>query len=124
VRYEKAESFSKKLDQNDPIKRCRDQFYIPQQDGQDEVYFCGNSLGLQPKLMADYLNLELEKWREKGVKGHFEGEFPWMPYHEFLTEGLAAIVGAKHSEVVAMNSLTVNLHLMMVSFFPADQKKI
>lgn len=109
---------AQQLDQQDPLKQMREQFHIPKQDnGDDEIYLCGNSLGLQPKRTQEYLNYELSQWQKLGVKGHFSGEFPWMPYHEFLTEESAKLVGAKNSEVVCMNSLTANLHFMMVSFY-------
>lgn len=110
--------YARQLDQQDPISRMREQFHIPKQDnGDDEIYLCGNSLGLQPKRTQEYLNYELSQWQKLGVKGHFSGDFPWMPYHEFLTEESAKLVGAKNSEVVCMNSLTANLHFMMVSFY-------
>ena len=109
---------AQQLDQQDPLKHLREQFHIPKQDnGDDEIYLCGNSLGLQPKRTQEYLNYELSQWQKLGVKGHFSGDFPWMPYHEFLTEESAKLVGAKNSEVVCMNSLTANLHFMMVSFY-------
>ena len=110
--------FAKQLDLHDPLARFRDQFHIPRSgENQEEIYLCGNSLGLQPRRAADYVTFELDKWKELGVKGHFEGEFPWMPYHEFLTGTMSKLVGADSGEVVAMNSLTANLHLMMVSFY-------
>lgn len=110
--------YAKNLDAQDPIANIRKLFHIPKQDnGDNEIYFCGNSLGLQPKLTAEYLNRELSQWQKLGVKGHFSGDFPWMPYHEFLAEESAKLVGAKTSEVVAMNTLTANLHFMMVSFY-------
>lgn len=116
--FENTLDFALKLDEADPLKSFRDEFHIPKQkSGKDEVYFVGNSLGLQPKLTSSYLNDELTKWQTLGVKGHFDCEFPWMPYHEFLTEQSAALVGARENEVVCMNSLTANLHLMMVTFF-------
>ncbi|ACV25797.1 kynureninase [Kangiella koreensis] len=109
---------AQQLDQQDPLHHMRDQFHIPKQDnGDDEIYLCGNSLGLQPKRTQEYLNYELNQWQKLGVKGHFSGDFPWMPYHEFLTEESAKLVGAKNTEVVCMNSLTANLHFMMVSFY-------
>lgn len=115
---------AQKLDQQDPLKQMREQFHIPKQDnGDDEIYLCGNSLGLQPKRTQEYLNYELSQWQKLGVKGHFSGDFPWMPYHEFLTEESAKLVGAKNSEVVCMNSLTANLHFMMVSFYRPTQKR-
>ncbi len=111
--------YAKELDQQDALSRMRDAFHIPKIKGtdQEEIYFCGNSLGLQPKLTAQYLNDELTKWQKLGVKGHFDCEFPWMPYHEFLAEESARLVGAHPAEVVSMNSLTANLHFMMVSFY-------
>ena len=109
---------SLELDANDPLKDFRNQFYIPKQkNGEDHIYLCGNSLGLQPKNCRDYINQELDDWATFGVEGHFHAKHPWMPYHEFLTNTMAEVVGAKPSEVVVMNSLTVNLHLMMVSFY-------
>ena len=112
------------LDANDPLSSFREQFHIPQlEDGSEEIYFVGNSLGLQPKLTASFLESELENWRKRGVRGHFEGDFPWMPYHEFLTETMADLVGARQEEVVMMNSLTVNLHLMMATFYRPEEKR-
>ena len=112
------------LDAVDPLAGFRDRFWIPQRpDGSDQLYFCGNSLGLQPKALAAEMEQELEAWKDLGVAGHFEGRFPWMPYHEFLREPLARLTGALPHEVVAMNSLTVNLHLMMVSFYRPDGRR-
>lgn len=106
------------LDRHDALSRFREEFYLPTQaNGKQEIYFCGNSLGLQPRRVGVYVNEFLQDWAAKGVRGHFEGTHPWLPYHEFLTEGLAKLAGAQPVEVVAMNSLTVNLHLMMVSFY-------
>ncbi len=114
---------AKEFDRQDPLRGYRDQFHIPTTGGETEVYLVGNSLGLQPKRTAEYLERELEQWRTLGVRGHFEGEFPWMPYHEFLTETMAVLVGANADEVVMMNSLTVNLHLMMATFYrPTDRR--
>lgn len=116
--------YARQLDQQDPLNRMREQFHIPKQDnGDDEIYLCGNSLGLQPKRTQEYLNYELSQWQKLGVKGHFSGDFPWMPYHEFLTEESAKLVGAKNSEVVCMNSLTANLHFMMVSFYRPNKTR-
>lgn len=115
------------LDQNDPIRHMRDAFFIPKMPtGADRIYLCGNSLGLQPKQTADFVQQELEDWKNLGVDGHFEARKPWMPYHEFLTKQMAAVVGGLPHEVVVMNSLTVNLHLLMVSFYRpnADRNKI
>ncbi|MGX5175181.1 kynureninase [Aliikangiella sp. IMCC44653] len=118
MQFENNLNFAQTLDKNDPLAKMRDEFHIPKQaNGEDEIYLCGNSLGLQPKKVSEYLNYELSQWQKLGVKGHFSGDFPWMPYHEFLAQGFADLVGAKTSEVVAMNSLTANLHFMMVSFY-------
>lgn len=105
------------LDAADPLARFRDQFWIPQHGGQDSVYFVGNSLGLQPKTVAGVLTEELEKWQRLGVRGHFESERPWLPWHELLTPLMAKVVGGLEEEVVVMNSLTTNLHLMMATFY-------
>ncbi|WP_251358266.1 kynureninase [Kangiella sp. TOML190] len=119
-----SQEYARQLDAQDPISHLRDEFHIPKQaNGEDEIYFCGNSLGLQPKRTQEYLNYELSQWQKLGVKGHFSGDFPWMPYHEFLTEESAKLVGAKKSEVVCMNSLTANLHFMMVSFYRPTAKR-
>lgn len=116
--YQPTKDFADRMDREDTFAHFRDQFHIPKQEnGDNEYYFTGNSLGLQPKLTAQYVNDELVKWQKLGVKGHFDCEYPWMPYHEFLLEGSADLVGAQSSEVVVMNSLTANLHFMMVSFY-------
>jgi kynureninase len=102
----------------------RDRFRIPTgAEGRDSIYFCGNSLGLQAIASADAVEAELERWGRLGVAGHFDGPLAWMPYHRLATDNLALITGAKPHEVVAMNSLTVNLHLMMVSFFRPDRQR-
>jgi kynureninase len=117
-------AYAQQLDKNDPLAKMREQFAIPKQaNGEDEYYFTGNSLGLQPKLAREYVIELLDSWGQRGVKGHFEGEHPWLPYHEFLTEQSALLVGAKNEEVVMMNSLTTNLHLMMVSFYQPQGKR-
>jgi kynureninase len=109
---------AKKLDAEDPLKKFRQEFLFPKNEkGEVYTYLCGNSLGLQPKKAKDYIQQELTDWAHLGVEGHFEAKNPWLPYHEFLTQPLARLVGAKPIEVVAMNSLTVNLHLLMVSFY-------
>jgi kynureninase len=122
--YKSGLEFAKLLDQNDSLARFKDQFHIPKdKNGNDLIYFCGNSLGLQPKITKDYINQELEDWANLGVEGHTEGKNPWLHYHEFLTETMANIVGAKNNEVVVMNSLTANLHFMMVSFYQPTPKR-
>jgi kynureninase len=105
------------LDAADPLRSFRDEFHIPKHGEHDQLYFCGNSLGLQPKAVRAALMDELDDWAKLGVEAHFLGKNPWMPYHNFVRETLAGCVGALPSEVVAMNSLTVNLHLLMVSFY-------
>ena len=125
--FENSESFALEMDERDSLKQFREQFYIPKQaGGVDALYFTGNSLGLQPRATRGYIEQELNDWEKFGVEGHFHAERPWMPYHEYVTRQLAEIVGAKPSEVVAMNSLTVNLHLLMVSFYrpTAERYKI
>ncbi len=106
------------MDTRDELSPFRSRFHVPRtENGADTVYLVGHSLGLQPKSARDYVDRELEDWRRLGVEGHFEGDNPWMPYHEALAEPLARLAGALPGEVVAMNTLTVNLHLMMVSFY-------
>ena len=106
------------LDAQDQLKSFRNKFYLPEdENGHPLLYFCGNSLGLQPKMATDFVQQELDDWKKLGVKGHTDAKNPWMPYHEFLTDSMAKIVGAKPQEVVMMNTLSVNLHLMMVSFY-------
>jgi len=122
--YKNTAEFALSLDAKDELKNYRNEFHIPlQKNGEEHIYMCGNSLGLQPKRTKEYLNQELEDWATFGVEGHFHAKNPWLPYHEFLTESYAKIVGAKNTEVVAMNTLTVNLHLMLVSFYRPSQKR-
>ena len=111
-------------DENDPLAHYRDQFHIPKDNnGKEWLYFTGNSLGLQPKSTQSYIQQELDDWANLGVEGHFEAKNPWMPYHEFLTDSMAKLVGAKPIEVVVMNTLTTNLHLLMVSFYKPNKTK-
>jgi kynureninase len=122
--YEKNLAFAIQKDQEDPLKNYRKEFLIPtNNEGEELVYLCGNSLGLQPKKTSNYLQQELNDWAKFGVEGHTDAKNPWLPYHEFLTNSMAKIVGAKSSEVVIMNSLTTNLHLMMVSFYQPTKSK-
>lgn len=122
--FENSASFAAALDEADSLRNFRDRFYIPKQaSGEDVLYFTGNSLGLQPKTAREYIEQELKDWETLGVEGHFAARNPWMPYHEFLTEQMANVVGAKPLEVVVMNSLTVNLHLLMVSFYRPRGKR-
>lgn len=105
------------FDAADPLQAFREEFHIPVHGEGEQRYFCGNSLGLQPRAVRAALIDELDAWAQLGVEAHFLGKHPWMPYHELVRDSLAACVGAQPSEVVAMNSLSVNLHLMMASFY-------
>lgn len=122
--FQTGPEFARELDKTDPLAGYRVRFFIPpKKDGSPVIYFCGNSLGLQPRHAADYVQQELEDWAKLGVEGHFHARHPWMPYHELLSEQTARLVGALSAEVVNMNTLTVNLHLMMVSFYrPTPQR--
>jgi kynureninase len=116
--------FALELDREDSLSRFRESFFIPKHtDGTESIYLCGNSLGLQPRQTKAYLNQELDDWARLGVEGHFHAANPWMPYHETLTKTTAQVVGAKAHEVVIMNTLTTNLHLMMVSFYQPKGKR-
>ncbi|MBP6827990.1 MAG: kynureninase [Saprospiraceae bacterium] len=123
MQYENTLEFARNLDRQDPVRPYRDQFIFPQHRGENVLYFCGNSLGLQPRAVRQALSDELDQWAEHGVEGHFRGELPWMYYHKFLTRQSAGIIGALPHEVVVMNTLTVNLHLMMVSFYRPTQER-
>lgn len=115
--FEATLAWAQSQDAADPLRGFRDEFLIPRHDGRDGHYFCGNSLGLQPRAVRPALSAELDSWADQAVEGHFRGDLPWMDYHEFVRDDLASVVGAQPSEVVAMNTLGVNLHLMMVSFY-------
>jgi kynureninase len=115
--------FAKNLDEQDPLKHFREMFYIPLMFAKECVYFTGNSLGLQPKRTQDYVVDELEDWASLGVEGHFHARNPWMPYHEIFPKQLSKIIGCKENEVVVMNQLTVNLHLLMISFYRPTQQR-
>jgi len=122
--FQPGRDFAVALDQSDPLERFRDEFHIPRRgNGEEEVYLAGQSLGLPPKRAAKYVEAELEKWKRLAVKAHFEGKNPWMPYHELLAEPMAKLVGASPIEVVTMNSLTANLHLMMASFYRPTRER-
>jgi kynureninase len=117
MNYKNTLEFAQQADKDDKLASFRNEFHIPQHNGSDVVYFTGNSLGLQPKRTKQFIEQELNDWSKLGVEGHFLAKHPWFSYHENLTEYAAEIVGAKHSEVVCMNQLTVNIHLLMVSFY-------
>lgn len=105
------------MDSTDALRSFRNRFYFPKLKGKEAIYLTGNSLGLQPKSARAAIEQEMLDWQNLGVEGHFEGKNPWFHYHKFLTEKAAKVVGALPHEVVIMNNLTVNLHLMMVSFY-------
>jgi kynureninase len=123
MKFEKSLAFAKALDKKDPLKSFRALFNIPKVNGKTSIYLTGNSLGLQPKSTKQFVNEELEDWARLGVEGHVHSRRPWLYYHKFSKKSLAKIVGAKPSEVVAMNQLTVNLHLTMVSFYRPTKER-
>ncbi len=123
MQFTYTRDFALEQDRIDPLKSFRDQFYIPQHNDEETVYLTGNSLGLQPKNAETYIQQELEDWKKLGVEGHFHAKRPWMPYHEFFSQSLGKLVGGKPSEVVAMGTLTNNLHLLMVSFYRPQGKR-
>ena len=123
MEYQNSLEFARSMDEKDPLRNFRNKFFIPQHNGKDCVYFTGNSLGLQPKATSQYVQQELDDWATMGVEGHFQAKNPWMPYHEIFPKQLSKIVGCKQNEVVVMNSLTVNLHLLMVSFYKPTKQR-
>ena len=121
--FENKQDFARQLDEKDPLKHFRDKFYIPIINGAESIYFTGNSLGLQPKTTQDYVLNELEDWASFGVEGHFHARQPWFSYHEMFPHLLTKIVGALPEEIVVMNQLTVNLHLLMASFYQPTKER-
>jgi kynureninase len=115
--FQSTLAFAKKMDRKDPLKSFRKQFHLPKVNGKIPLYFTGNSLGLQPISTKKFVKEELIDWANLGVEGHLHSRRPWLYYHKFSKKALAKLVGAKPMEVVAMNQLTVNLHLMMASFY-------
>jgi kynureninase len=116
--FHSGESFAIAMDDRDNLAHFRERFCLPKTEAGDEcIYLCGHSLGLQPKNVSSYLEQELRDWAQLGVEGHFHARSPWVPYHRMLAQQTAELIGAEASEVVVMNSLTVNLHLMMASFY-------
>jgi kynureninase len=123
MKFENPLAFAKKLDKQDPLKSFRKRFHLPKVNGKTAIYFTGNSLGLQPISTKKFINEEVSDWAALGVEGHVHAKRPWLYYHKFSKKTLAKLVGAKPIEVVAMNQLTVNLHLMMASFYrPTKQR--
>ena len=123
MKFENTPDFAKSLDEKDPLKHFREMFYIPIMHGKECIYFTGNSLGLQTKGTQDLVVDELVDWASLGVEGHLLARNPWFPYHEIFPKQLSKIVGCKENEVVVMNSLTVNLHLMMASFYRPSKER-
>jgi kynureninase len=122
-KYEASLEYAQGLDQTDILYSFRERFLFPQHNGKDVIYFCGNSLGLQPKSVGYLMEKELADWAKFGVEGHFNAALPWFSYHHFFEDRLAKIAGANKDEVVAMNALTVNLHFLMLSFYRPDKKR-
>jgi kynureninase len=123
MKFENSLAFAKKLDRLDPLKKFRNEFHLPRFKGKPAIYFTGNSLGLQPKSVKKYIQTELDDWATLGVEGHVHATHPWVRYQNFSRKTLAKLAGAKPTEVVAMNHLTVNLHLLMVSFYRPTAKR-
>jgi len=123
TQYQYTEEYAQNMDRNDPLKHLQDRFYYPAVDGKPAIYLCGNSLGLQPKTVKEYLQKELDNWANKAVDGHFHGEDPWYGARLKSKPILSQIVGAKEHEVVAMNNLSSNLHFLMVSFYQPTDKR-
>lgn len=121
--FQNSLAFAKQLDAADPLSKYRKEFHFPQIGGRDVIYFTGNSLGLQPKRTMKFVDEVMKDWRDLAVEGHFYAEKPWWDYHERLAQGLAQVVGAKIPEISVMNTLTVNLHLLMVSFYRPSKKR-
>lgn len=123
MHFQNTLSYAQQLDEQDALKHFRSKFHIPQHEGKDTYYFTGNSLGLQPKTAAAYIQEEMNAWANLAVEGHFYGKNPWTKYHDFFPPLLSPIIGAKEEEIVVMNQLTVNLHLLMVSFYNPTKER-
>ncbi|MFI0426843.1 MAG: kynureninase [Flavobacterium sp.] len=121
--FENTRNFAQSLDAQDELRNYRDEFIFPQVNGKQVIYFTGNSLGLQPKRTKSYIDEVMADWANLAVEGHFYADKPWWDYHERFAVPLSDIVGAKPTEVTVMNTLTVNLHLLMVSFYRPTLKK-
>jgi kynureninase len=117
MNYSNTLEYAQQMDREDPLRKFRDHFFIPRHGEKDSIYFTGNSLGLQPKKTREHILQELDDWAALGVDGHFAAKHPWFSYHERFTKQIAALVGALPEEVVVMNQLTVNLHLLLTSFY-------
>ncbi len=123
MEFRNTREFARTLDKEDPLAKYKDEFIFPEINNKKVIYFTGNSLGLQPKSAKKYVDEVMDDWAKLAVEGHFYAEKPWWEYHERFSEKLAKVVGAKPSEITVMNTLTVNLHLLMVSFYRPDAKR-
>ena len=122
--FEITRDFALAKDENDPLKNYRSRFHFPRKQGRTVTYFCGHSLGLQPKEAKSFIDIELQRWQDLAVEGHFQGQNAWLSFHKKSKPALSRLVGANEKEVVAMNSLTTNLHLMLASFYrPSGQRR-
>src|SRR5436190_20125152 len=121
--FENTLDFANSLDRSNDLKKFRNEFLIPQHNNRDGIYFLGNSLGLQPKRTNECIQNVLQQWKNFGVEGFFEGDEPWMKFHNQLLPTLSEFVGALPAEIVVMNQLTVNLHLMLVSFYQPNGRR-
>src|SRR6201995_5665787 len=117
MNYQNTKEFALSMDTQDPLNKFQSQFLVPTINGKPAIYFCGNSLGLQPVDAKGVIDSQLNNWHNLAIEGFFMGDEPWLDYHKALTPILADLVGAKNEEVTIMNSLTVNLHLLMLSFY-------
>src|SRR5215210_1031423 len=123
MQYQNTPGFAKEMDEKDPLKDFRNKFYIPIINKKQCIYFVGNSLGLQPQSAQDYIYSELENWANYGVEAHFHAKTPWVDYHDLLVKPLSKIVGCLPQEVVVMNHLTVNLHLLLTTFYRPTKER-
>jgi kynureninase len=121
--FKATAEFASIMDNADPLKAFKQSFFFPQHNGNDVIYFCGNSLGLQPTSVPAAIETELRSWRELAVGGYFGGENPWLYYQDYVSPAMAKLIGAKENEVTAMNTLTVNLHLLMQSFYKPTRQR-
>ena len=121
--YTNSLAFAREMDKNDSLQHFRDNFYIPMVNGKESIYFAGNSLGLQPRSTQEYILGELEDWANYGVEGHLHARYPWLSYHELFPRLLQNLVGGEPEEIVVMNQLTVNLHILMTSFYRPTERR-
>lgn len=124
MKFENSLAFARSLDKQDKLHKYRKQFFMPQVNGKEAIYLCGNSLGLQPKSVEDHIKVELKDWKNLGVEGHLHAKNPWLYYHHFFSKSISKLVGAKAGEVVVMNQLSVNLNLMLISFYRPKGRRV